>query len=96
LTEANEASGRKPVTIEQQIRENLNGVLVPGANRSLNGLNLIREITVSNGKASITLASAALNSEAQNWIENKVKETCADLAQLKSVEVHFTVPNLLN
>ncbi|KPJ68386.1 MAG: hypothetical protein AMJ43_00455 [Coxiella sp. DG_40] len=25
------------------------------------------------------LASAALNSETRNWIENKVKETCADL-----------------
>ncbi len=90
MTEANKASGRKAATIEQQIRENLNGVLVPGANRSLNGLNLVREITVSNGKASITLASAALNSDAQDWIGKKVKETCADLAQLQSIEVHFT------
>jgi hydrogenase maturation protease len=36
------------------------------------------------------LASAALNSEAQNWIRNKVKETCTDLSELKSVEVDFT------
>ena len=90
MTEANHATGRKPTTIEEKIRENLNGVLVPGANRSLNGLNLIREITVSNSQANIALASAALNSEAQNWIENKVKGTCADLSELKSVEVHFT------
>jgi len=71
LTEANDARGRKPVTIEEQIRESLNGVLVPGANRGLNDLKLVREIAVSDSKASITLASAALNGEAQNWVENK-------------------------
>ena len=90
MTEANNEGGRKPATIEEQIRESLKGVLVPGANRSLEGLKLIREITVSNSQANITLASAALNSEAQNWIRNKVKETCADLSELKSVEVDFT------
>jgi len=90
LTEASHEDERKPATIEEQIRERLNGVLVPGTNRSLEGLKLIREITASNSQANITLASAALNSEAQNWIENKVKETCADLSELKSVEVDFT------
>jgi hydrogenase maturation protease len=90
LTDANKARGRKPATIEEQIRENLNGVLVPGANRGLNDLKLIREITVSNNKAGITLASAALNSEAQSWVENKIKETLTSLAELKSVTVDFT------
>jgi len=89
LTEANDARGRKTVTIEEQVRENLNGVLVPGANRGLNDLKLIRDITVSNGRASITLASAALNSGAQNWIENKVKETLTKLVQLNGVDVNF-------
>lgn len=89
MTEANDARGRKSVTVEEQIRESLNGVLVPGANRGLNDLKLIREITVSDSKASITLASAALNSEARNWIENKVKETLTKLAQLNGVEVNF-------
>ena len=90
MTEANQENKQKPLAIEEEIRERLKGVLVPGANRSLNGLNLIRDISVSDGNAGITLASAALNSGAQNWIEAKIKETCANLAQLKSVEVHFT------
>ena len=90
MTEANHEGGRKPATIEEQIKERLKGVLVPGANRSLEGLKLFREVTVSSGQASITLASAALNSEAQNWIRDKVKETCAGLPELKSVEVDFT------
>jgi hydrogenase maturation protease len=89
LTEANHESGRKTTAIEEQIRERLNGVLVPGANRSLEGLKLVREVTVSDSKANITLTSAALSNEAQNWIGNKVRETCTDLSELKSVEVDF-------
>ena len=90
MTNVNRNGTPHPETIEEAIRESLKGVLVPGANRSLNGLNLIREITVSDGNAAVTLASAALNSKAQNWIEAKIKATCAALSQLKSVEVHFT------
>ncbi len=90
MREANRDSERKPATIEEQIRASLNGVLVPGANRGLNDLKLIREIAVSDGNASITLASAALNSGARNWVKNKVKETLTSLAELKSVTVDFT------
>ena len=34
---------------EQQVRENLNEVLVPGIMRSLGALNLVREVTVTDG-----------------------------------------------
>ncbi|HEY86798.1 MAG TPA: iron-sulfur cluster assembly protein, partial [Dehalococcoidia bacterium] len=43
--------------IEEQVRESLNEVLVPGIMRSVVGLNLVREVTVSDRKAKITLAS---------------------------------------
>ena len=78
------------MAVEGQIKECLKGVLVPGANRSLEGLNLLREIKISGNRANVTLASAALNGEAQNWIRNKAKETCAGLSELESVEVDFT------
>ena len=85
LTKANASGERKSAAIEEQVRESLNGVLVPGVNRNLNDLNLVREIKVSSNKAGITLASAALNSDAQSWIENKVKETLTKLVQLNGV-----------
>jgi hydrogenase maturation protease len=44
---------------------------------------------VSSNTASITLASAALGSETQSWIANKVKETLTKSGQLKGVEVNF-------
>ena len=89
MTDANHAGGQKQMTVEEQIKERLKGVLVPGVNRSLEGLNLIRETVVSSSQANVTLLSAALNSEAQNWIRDKIKESCAGVSELTSVEVDF-------
>ena len=74
---------------EQQVRENLNTVLVPGAMRSLEGLNLIREVAISDRKIKITLASAALGSEAQNWIETKTKDVLMKTPEVNEVEIEF-------
>ncbi len=46
---------------KQQVRESLKEILVPGVMRSLVMLNLVREITVSDQKVNIILASTALN-----------------------------------
>ena len=77
------------MTIEEQIRESLKGVLVPGAKRNLEGLKLVREVNMSDHKAEIILASTALNNGAQEWIRNKVKETLDKLSQVNEVEVKF-------
>jgi len=69
----------------------LNQVLVPGAMRSLEGLNLIREVTfLLNRGVKITLASAALSSDGQDWIKTKVKEAIQKLPEVNKVEVEFT------
>jgi len=60
---------------EQQIKESLQDILVPGAMRSLLKLNLVRQIVVSDQKVDITLASAALDSSAQDWLKSKVSDT---------------------
>ncbi len=75
---------------EEQIRESLNEVLVPGVMRSLAGLNLVREVTVSDQRVRITLASAALSSGAQDWIKTKTKEALEKLPGVNEVEVGFT------
>jgi len=78
------------VITEEQIRESLNEVLVPGVMRSIEGLNLVREIAVSNQRVKITLASAALSTEAQDWIQTKAKEALEKLPGVNEVEVEFT------
>ena len=75
---------------EVQVRENLNEVLVPGVMRSLEGLNLVREVTVSDQRVRITLASAALNSGTQDWLRTKTKEVLEKLPGVNEVEVGFT------
>jgi len=74
---------------EEQIRESLNGVLVPGIKRSLEALNLVREVTVSDQGVKITLASVALSGGAQDWVKTKAKEVIERLPEVNKVEVGF-------
>ena len=74
---------------EKQIRDNLEEVLVPGAMRSLSKLNLVRNITISNERVSITLGSAALNQGAQDWLKAKVSDTIGKLPRVKETEINF-------
>ncbi len=78
------------MVIEEQVRESLNEVLVPGVMRSVVGLNLVRGVTVSDRKAKITLASTALSDEAQDWIKNRMKEVVDKLPGVNALEVEFT------
>jgi len=75
---------------EQQVRESLNEVLVPGAMRSLGGLNLVREVAISDRRIKITLASAALGNEAQGWIRTETKEVLEKIPEVNEVEIEFT------
>jgi len=75
---------------EEQVRESLNEVLVPGIMRSVVGLNLVREVTVSDPKVKITLASTALNDGAQDWIKTRTKEVVEKLPEVNEIEVEFT------
>jgi len=77
------------VPTEEQIREKLDGVLVPVVNRSLVKLNLVRQLNLSEGKVSISLAATALNPEAQSWLKDRVSEAIKDLPDVKTVETGF-------
>ncbi len=77
------------MTTENEIRECLDGVIVPGVKRSLIGMNLLRSVTLGNHTAKITLAKTALSDGAQEWTENKVKEALSRLPDLNTVEIAF-------
>jgi hydrogenase maturation protease len=74
---------------EEQIKQSLEAVLVPEVKRSVAGLNLIREIAISDGKVKVSLASAALNESAQDWLKTKVSEVLGKLPGMDGVEVSF-------
>jgi Mrp family chromosome partitioning ATPase len=74
---------------KEQIKESLDSILVPVVNRSLAGLNIIREIAVTDGKVRINLASTGLDVDTQNWIKIKAKETTEKLPEITVAEVNF-------
>ena len=86
------------MTAEEQITEKLDEVLVPGAMRSLTKLNLVRNIAMSDGKASISLASTALGPKSQDWLKAKVSETTKGIPGIKKVTIDFVeaMPKELN
>jgi Mrp family chromosome partitioning ATPase len=79
----------KSMVSEEQIKQSLGAVLVPAVRRSIVGLNLVREITVSDGKVKVSLASAALNTGTQDWIRTKTNEALEKLPGVNGVEVSF-------
>ena len=78
------------MTTEEQAKGRLEDVLVPGSMRSLVKLNLVRNISVADGKMDISLASTALSSKAQGWLKTKVTDTVKALPGIKSATVDFT------
>ncbi len=82
------------MTTEEQITEKLDEVLVPGAMRSLVKLNLVRNISISDGKASISLASTALSPESQDWLKVEVSETTKGIPGIKQATIDFVEANL--
>jgi Mrp family chromosome partitioning ATPase len=86
------------VTTEEQIRESLEDILIPGAMRSLVKLNLVRSIAFSNGKVDITIASAALSPTSQEWIKAKASDVVKGLPKIKQVKIDFvdSQPKQLN
>ena len=77
------------MVLEEQVRESLKEVLVPGVMRSLVGLNLVRQIVVSEQKVNIALASTALNEGTQDWIRTKAKAVVEKLPDINEVQVEF-------
>jgi len=78
---------------EEQVRESLEEVLVPGVMRSLVKLNLVRQVAISDKGVAISLASAALNKETQDWLEARVRDVIKRLPGVNNVETSFVEAN---
>ncbi len=74
---------------EEQITESLKGVLVPGIKRDLVMLNMVREVTVSDQRVNITLASTAMSAGVQDWVRSKTKAVVEKLPDVEEVDIEF-------
>jgi len=75
---------------EEQVRNAGEEVLVPGVKRSVIDLNLIKEVAITDHQVKVTLASAALSSSAQEWVETKLRKSVEKLPEVNGVKIEFT------
>jgi len=75
---------------KEQVEKSLEEVLVPAAKRSVVGLNMVRDINISDGKVNINLASTGLIPGAQDWVKNKALEAIEKLPEVVEVEVEYS------
>ena len=73
----------------EEVKAVLDTVLVPGVLRSLVKMNLVRDVSVADGRVDITLATAALMKGTQDWLKDKVKDAAAGLDGVKEVNVSY-------
>jgi hydrogenase maturation protease len=74
---------------QEQIIESLETVLVPGVMRSLVKMNLVRDVSVADGKVDVTLVSAALAPGAQEWLKDRIKDVASRLIGINEVSISF-------
>ena len=77
------------MVIEEQVRESLNEVLVPGVGRSVVQLNMIRNIEIADNVVKVILASTALSQNSQDWVRTRAKAVVEKLPGVNEVEVEF-------
>lgn len=77
------------MSTEQEIREGLDKILVPGAMRSLVKMNLVRDIGIEDGKTKITLSSAVLAPEIQAVLKDSIVRNIGKVEGVKEVSVEF-------
>jgi len=74
---------------EEQVIQSLEEVLVPGVMRSVVKLNLVQQVSITGEKVDVSLASAALSQETQEWLKSKVQDTIKSLPGVKDVNIDF-------
>jgi hydrogenase maturation protease len=75
---------------KEQVIESLESVLVPATKRSIVRMNLVRDITISDRRINIALASTGLIPGAQDWIRDRAKEAVEKLPETSDVIVDYS------
>jgi Mrp family chromosome partitioning ATPase len=75
---------------KEQVTKSLEAVVVQASKRSIVGLNLVREVNISDSKVSVLLASAGLTPEAGEWVKADARRAVEELPGVKEALVEFT------
>jgi hydrogenase maturation protease len=89
--------GGKSMSIEEQVEEMLDKVLLQ-MGRSLTQMNMIRGVEITNGALKVTLASAALDPDTKEWVQDRAESALKELPEVNEAAVEFVeaLPKDLN
>jgi Mrp family chromosome partitioning ATPase len=77
------------MTTKDEVIASLKTVPVPGIFRSLVEMNLVRDVSVSDHKVEIKLATAAINTNTQDWLKSKIEKLVGTLDGVKTINVSY-------
>ncbi|MDP2931252.1 MAG: Mrp/NBP35 family ATP-binding protein [Chloroflexota bacterium] len=77
---------------EEQVRDSLKEVLVPGVGRDLVALNMVRGVGIADQAVNVTLASTALSEMAQDVVRAKTQVAVKKLPGIKEAQIDFVSP----
>jgi hydrogenase maturation protease len=83
---------------EEQIRKEVNELVVPGLTRTVGSMNLIMNVTIEEKKVALTLAAAGMTALVQGVLRAKITKIVGPLSGGSEVEVNFenVKPGVLN
>ena len=79
---------------QDKVMEGLDTILVPGVMRSLVKMNLIYEVNTTDSQVDISITSATLKPEVQEWLTDKVKDVAGKTASTAEINVSFVEGNI--
>jgi len=74
---------------KEEVLQNLEKVLVPGVMHSVVKMNLVQDINIADHRVDVTLASAALATESQNFLKRKTTDVVSKLEGVDEAAVSF-------
>lgn len=74
---------------EAQVRESLEAIPVPTVKRSIVAMHLVRQVTTSDNKVNVTLASTGLSEDSQVWVKARTREVLEHLPGVDDTTVEY-------
>jgi len=78
---------------KEEVLQNLEKVLVPGVMHSVVKMNLVQDINITDHKVDVTLSSAAISTETQNFLKRKTTDVVSKLEDIDEAAVSFVDGN---
>jgi ATP-binding protein involved in chromosome partitioning len=75
---------------EEQLKQNLDNILIPGIMRNLGKVNMLRGVRISDHKVDIDLSAKCLADDVQTWLKSKIEDEIKVLEEVNEVNINFT------